>query len=104
MGGGESIWHALCFFSKNVFFKEGESIWLPLWFFSQKCVFQRKVEVWFLVTFNIIMCHIVPENFIEIPQVVQKLLKFSSSTLTIFTSFSDFLAFSCYKEANDLSM
>ena len=28
---------------------------------------------WFLVTFDIILRHIFPENFIEFPQVVQKI-------------------------------
>ena len=32
-----------------------------------------RVFLWFFVTFNTIVSHILPENFIEIPQVVQKL-------------------------------
>ena len=31
------------------------------------------VKPWFFVTFNIILKHIFPENFIEFPQVVQKI-------------------------------
>ena len=43
-----------CGFSKNVFSKE-------------------RVKPCFFVTFNIIISHTFPENFIEIPQVVQKI-------------------------------
>ena len=43
-----------CGFSKNVSSKERE-------------------KPWFFVTFNIIIRHIFPQNFIEIPQVVQKI-------------------------------
>ena len=45
-----------CGFSKSLSSKEGR-------------------KSWFFVTFNIniIMSHILPENFIEIPQVVQKI-------------------------------
>ena len=38
----------------------------PLWFF-EKCIFYRGVEPWFFVTFNIILKHNFPENFIEFP-------------------------------------
>ena len=31
------------------------------------------LEPWFFVTFDIILKHIFPENFIEFPQVVQKI-------------------------------
>ena len=43
-----------CGFSKNVFFKE-------------------RIKPWFFVTFNIIISYILPEIFIEIPQVAQKI-------------------------------
>ena len=33
----------------------------------------ERVEPWFFVTFNIILKHIFPENFIEFPQVAQKI-------------------------------
>ena len=46
--------HPLCGFLKNVSSKE-------------------RVKPWFSVTFNIIISPIFPENFIEIPQVVQKI-------------------------------
>ena len=52
IGGGVSL-TALCGFPKNVSSKE-------------------RIKPWFFVTFNIIISHIFPENFIEIPQVVQK--------------------------------
>ena len=32
-----------------------------------------RVKPWFFVTFNITVGHIFPENFIEVPQVVQKI-------------------------------
>ena len=35
--------------------------------------FIERVEPWFFATFNIILKHIFPENFIEFPQVVQKI-------------------------------
>ena len=44
----------LCGFLKNVSSKES-------------------VKPWFFVTFNIIISHIFPKNFIEIPQIVLKL-------------------------------
>ena len=38
----------------------------------------KRVKLWWLfVTFNIIISHIFPENFIKIPQVVQKIFFFS---------------------------
>ena len=60
-----------CGFSKNVFSK-------------------GRVTLWFFVTFNIIISHIFPENFIEIPQVVQKIWKISLSILAIFIEFHQF--------------
>ena len=50
-------------------------------------------KLWFFVTFNIIINHIFPENFIEIPQVVQKVWRFSPSILTIFINFRIFWHF-----------
>ena len=46
-----------------------------------------------LMTFSIIMRHIFPKNFIKVPQVVRKIWRFSSSTLTILISFSFLLNF-----------
>ena len=44
----------------------------PLWFF-QKCIIQSEGKTLHFVTFNIILSHIFPEGFFEIPQVVQKI-------------------------------
>ena len=78
---------------------------LPPWFF-QKCVFffRKRMKPWLLLTFNIIVGHIFPENFIIIPEIVQKIWNFSSSILTFFISFLDFLSFPCCKETNDISI
>ena len=40
----------------------------------------------------------VPENVIKIIQIVQKIWRFTSSILTIFIQFFDFLTFPCYKK------
>ena len=53
-GGGQFDPSSPCGFSKNVSSKE-------------------RVKPWFFVTFNIILSNIFPENFIEFPQVVQKI-------------------------------
>ena len=47
-------------------------------FFNQgsgfsKNVSSRERKTGFFVTFNVIICHIVPENLIENPQVVQEI-------------------------------
>ena len=44
----------------------------PPWGFSKNVSSKERVKCWFFVTFNIIS-HIIPENFIEIPQVIQKI-------------------------------
>ena len=44
----------------------------PLWFLKTGSS-KEKMEPWFFVTFNIILKHIFPENFIEFPQVIQKI-------------------------------
>ena len=49
-----------------------------------------RVKSWFFVTYNIIISHIFAENFIEMPQVVQKIWRFSPSILTIFIVFFRF--------------
>ena len=51
------------------------------------------VNSWFFVTLNIIISHIFPENFIEIPQVVQKICRLSLSILAIFIDFYQFFGF-----------
>ena len=55
------------------------------------------VKPWFFVTFNVLISYIFPEAFIEIPQVVQKISRFSSSILTNFYIL-DFLTFLCYNK------
>ena len=41
--------------------------------FSKIASSKEREKPWFFVTFNIILRHIFPENFIEFPQVVQKI-------------------------------
>ena len=62
---------------------------LPFWFF-QKSIFWREGQILIFVTFNIIISHIFPENFIKISQVVQKIWRFSTSILTNFINLWDF--------------
>ena len=45
-----------------------------------------------------------PENFTEIPEVVQKLWRISLSILAIFIDFHQFYGLPCYKEANGVSL
>ena len=45
----------------------------PPYGFSKNVSFKERVKPWFIVTFNIISKHILPENFVEFPQVVQKI-------------------------------
>ena len=68
---------------------------------------KERAKTRFLVTFNIIISHIFLENFIEIPQVVQKILRISLSILAIFINFINFLnflTFLCFKGTNDVSL
>ena len=77
LGGGGwegSIWPRPCGFSKIVSSKEG-------------------VKPCFFVTFNIILKHIFPENFIDFPQVVQKIWRISLSILAIFINFPRYFGF-----------
>ena len=67
--GGEGQFNPPCDFSKTVSSKE-------------------TVERCFFLTFNIILSHIFPENFIEFPRVVQKIWKNSLSMLANFRQFS----------------
>ena len=74
--------------------KNRGSIWRPCALF--KNLFSReRVQPCFLVTFNIIISHIFPDDFIEHPQVVHKISGFPPSILTIFIDFLDFLTFHC---------
>ena len=60
-------------------------------------LFRKRVKPRILVVYNIIITYIFPENFIEITQIVQKIWIFSSSILTIFNNFLDFLTYPCYE-------
>ena len=51
---------------------------------SKKIFLEREWNLFFFVTFNVIISHVFPENFIEIYRVVLIILWFSSSILTIF--------------------
>ena len=51
----------------------GFNLTFPLRSFSKNVSSKEKVKPWFFVTFNIILRHIFPENFIEFPQFVQKI-------------------------------
>ena len=65
--------------------------------------FRERGESLSFVIFNIIISHIFPENFIEIPLAIQKIFRFTS-ILTIVINVSDFFKFPCFKEANDVSI
>ena len=73
-GRGGLNWLAHCGFSKNISSKQ-------------------KVKPWFLMTFNIIISHVFPENFIDFPHVVQKIWKNSLLMLAIFINFPQFFEF-----------
>ena len=53
-----------------------------LWF-SKNASSKERAKPWFFVTFNIIISHIFPENFIEITVVVQKIWRISLSILAV---------------------
>ena len=75
-------------FPKIYFLERG---WEPVFFFC------------FFYYFNIIISHVCLENVIKIPQVAQKIWRFSPSILTIFINFLDFLKFPYYKETNGVT-
>ena len=79
-----------CFFNPNIWW--GGQIDLPCGFLKNVSSVQR-VEPRFFVTFNIILKHIFPENFIEFTQVVQKIWRNSLSILAIFINFNQFFRF-----------
>ena len=72
--------------------------------FSKNAFSREEGETLFFVTFNVFISDFFPENLIEIPQIAQKICGLSSSTLTVFIKFSDFLTFLGYKETNDVSI
>ena len=65
----------------------GVNLTPPPMLFFRKCIFYSAVKPCFFVTINIIISHITVGNFIEIPQVVQKIWRFSQSILTNFYRF-----------------
>ena len=56
--------------------------------FSKKCIFHREGETLVFCEIYIILRYIFSENFIEFPQVVQKILTNSLSILANFDQFS----------------
>ena len=54
----------------------GVNLILPVVF--RKMYLLKRVKSWFFVTFNIIISHFFPENFIKISQFVQKMFFFLS--------------------------
>ena len=72
--------------------------------FSKNAFSRERLKPCFFVIFDIIISNIIPENFIEIPQVVHKIWRFSFSVLTIFINFLDFLILSNCNETNDISI
>ena len=70
----------------------GVNLTPPLWFFEKSILWWEGKTLVFL-TVNIIIGHIFTENFIEVPQVVQKIWSISLSILTIFIDFHQFFVF-----------
>ena len=80
----------------------------PYGFLKHLC-YKERVKPWFFVSFNIIIIHIFPENFIEVTQVIHKLWRISLTILAIFIIFNSFLDFWQFlflisKETNDASL
>ena len=65
---------------------------------------KESLKLCFLVTFNIIISYIFPDNFTEIHQVPQKIWIFTSSISTIFVNFLICLPLLATKKANDISL
>ena len=73
---------------------------LPGWFkltspfgFLKNISSTERVEPCFFVAFHIILKHSFPENFIEFPQVVQKIWRKSLSILAMFINFPQYFGF-----------
>ena len=79
----KSLIYLLCFVINHQMAGEGVSL-TPPYSFSKNISSKERVKPWFFVTFDITIRHIFPENFIEIPQVVQKLRKIFLPILDIF--------------------
>ena len=50
----------------------------------------QTLKPWSFVTFNIVIIHIFPGTFIEIPQVIQKIQRLFLSKLALFIDFHQF--------------
>ena len=74
--------------------KGGEVKLIPPIAFRKMYFLKRRLNPVFFVTFNVILRHIFPENFIKFPQVVQKIWRNSLSKLAIFINFYRFFGFS----------
>ena len=61
--------------------------------FSKNVSSKERGKPWLFVTFNIIIRHIFPENFIDIPQVIQHISGISLSMLAISIDFHQFFGF-----------
>ena len=73
--------------------------------FFKNSLFRERVKPCFFVTFNLIISQIFPESFIDNNGSEDMMIFiFDVKVLTIFVNFSDFLAFWCYKETNDVSI
>ena len=83
----------------------GDNLTPPVFFFKDVSG-KEIVNSWFLVTFSIIISHIIPESFTEIHQVVQKIWRLSLTKLASFINFSQFFGFFdiCLSETNDVSL
>ena len=81
--GRGSIWPHPCGFSKNISSKERD----------KPC---------FLVSFNIIISYIFPENFIDVLQTILKICRISLLVLAIFINFHQLLDFFWHFLANDV--
>ena len=76
-----------CFEPKNGWGVEG-GVNLTTCGFSKNVYSKERTKPWFFMIFNIILRHIFPEDFIEFPQVVQKILGNYLSILANFHQFS----------------
>ena len=77
----------------NAKMARGWSIWPPPCGFPKNVSSKVRVNPCFFVTFNTIISHIFPENFIEIPQVIQNIWRISLSISAIFIDLNQFFWF-----------
>ena len=62
---------------------------LPYVFIKIYPLERDRVKSWFFLRFNIIISHIFPENFIETPQVIQKIFSVDINYFRQFFGFFD---------------